>query len=166
MHHFFYSADLKIENQYIIHFKGLKDGVHQFEFVLEKPFFEEYERLEVQDGKVVAKVTLDRKTNFLDLDVLLEGNILVVCDRCLDTFRMDVETDGHLVVRFTEDEQENTDEIMYLHPEDHQLNLKHYFYESLSVSIPYRKVHPDQPDGRPGCNPEMLGKLESFIINH
>ena len=156
---------MKIENQYTIQFKGLKEGVHEFEFILGKPFFEEFERLEVQDGKVVAGITLERKTSLLDLEIHLQGDILVICDRCLENFRMEVDYSGHLVVQFSEREQEGNDEIIYLHPEEYQLDLKHFLYECISVSIPYRKVHPDLPNGESGCDPEMLGKLESLIIN-
>jgi len=156
---------LKIENQYIIQFKGLKEGVHEFEFILGKPFFEEFEHLEIQDGRVVAGITLERKTSLLDLEIHLHGNILVLCDRCLDHFWMEVDYTGHLVVQFSERDQEGNDEIIYLHPEEYQLDLKHFLYECVSVSIPYRKVHPDLPNGESGCDPEMLGKLESLIIN-
>lgn len=156
---------MKSENQYIIHFKGLKEGVHEFEFILGKPFFEEFERLEAQDGKVVAGISLERKTSLLDLEIHLQGDILVTCDRCLENFWMPVDYSGHLVVQFSEREQEGNDEIIYLHPEEYQLDLKHFLYECVSVSIPYRKVHPDLPDGKSGCDPEMLGKLESLIIN-
>jgi len=156
---------LKIENQYIIQFKGLKEGVHEFEFILGKPFFEEFEHLEIQDGRVVAGITLERKTSLLDLEIHLHGNILVLCDRCLDHFWMEVDYTNHLVVQFSERDQEGNDEIIYLHPEEYQLDLKHFLYECVSVSIPYRKVHPDLPNGESGCDPEMLGKLESLIIN-
>jgi len=156
---------LKIENRYSIQFKRLKEGVHEFEFILGKPFFEEFEHLEVKDGKVVAGITLERKTSLLDLDIRLQGDILVICDRCLGDLWMDVDYSGHLVVQFTENEKEGNDEIIYLHPEEYQLDLKHYLYECVSVSKPYRNVHPDLPGGVSGCDPEMLGKLESLIIN-
>ncbi len=156
---------MKIENKYTIQFKGLKEGVHEFEFILGRPFFEEFERLEVQDGKVAAGITLERKTSLLNLEIHLRGDILVTCDRCLENFWMDVDYLGHLVVQFSEREQEGNDEIIYLHPEEYELDLKHFMYECISVSIPYRKVHPDLPNGESGCDPEMLGKLESLITN-
>jgi uncharacterized metal-binding protein YceD (DUF177 family) len=78
---------------------------------------------------------------------------------------MDVDYSGHLVVQFTENEKEGNDEIVYLHPEEYKLDLKHYLYECVSISKPYRNVHPDLPGGASGCDPEMLGKLESLIIN-
>jgi uncharacterized metal-binding protein YceD (DUF177 family) len=155
---------LKFENQYIIQFKGLKEGVHDFEFILGKPFFTECEYLEVPDGMVAAHVVLTRKPTFLDLDINLSGSLQVLCDRCLDYFEMDVDFAGHLVVRFSEQVEEGDDEIIFLNPEDNQLDMKHYFYECISVSLPYRKVHPDLPDGKSGCDPEMLKKLKDHLI--
>jgi len=157
--------ELKYENQYIIQFKGLKEGVHDFEFFLSRLFFAEFEYLEVPDGNIVAHVVLTRKPAFLDLDITLTGSIKVLCDRCLNPFLMDMDYTGHLVVRFSEQEDEDDDEIMFLHPEDHHLDLKHYFYECISVSIPYRKVHPDLPNGESGCDPEMIKKLKDHLID-
>ena len=53
----------------------------------------------------------------------------------------------------------------FLNPEDHQLDMKQYFYECISVSLPYRKVHPDLPDGESGCDPENAWKIRILIIN-
>jgi uncharacterized protein len=156
---------LKFEDQYIIQFKGLKEGVHLFEFILGKPFFEAFPNLEVPDGKLLTVVSLTRKSAFLDLDIRISGSIEVQCDRCLELFNMDVDYTGHLVVRFSEREEEGDDELIILHPEEYRLDLKHYLYECISVSLPYRKVHPDLPGGVSGCDPEMLNKLKTLLIS-
>ena len=155
---------MKIENQYIIQFKGLKEGVHHFEFSIGKPFFEEFEHLEIPDGLVEVEVELTKKSSFLELDIALSGEMQVQCDRCLGYFSMPVSFDGHLVVRFSETEKEPDDEVIFLHPEDHQLELKHYLYECISLSIPIRKVHPDLPNGEPGCDSEMIKLLQEHLI--
>jgi uncharacterized protein len=155
---------LKFVNQYIIHFKGLKEGVHDFEFKISKPFFEEFEHLEIPDGEMDVTVQLDKKANLLDLFVSLSGKIQVQCDRCLEYFELPVDFQGDLIVKFSETTQDTDDEVMFLDPGEHELSLKHYFYECICLSIPYRKVHPDLKDGKPGCNREMLSKLASHLI--
>jgi uncharacterized protein len=156
---------LRIENQYIIHYKGLKEGVHHFEFSIEKPFFDSFEYLEVPDGKVNVQVELTRKVHFLDLDISLAGSMMVQCDRCLGYFDLPVSYNGHLMVRFREDSKEPDDEVIFLHPEEQQLDLKHYFYECISLSIPLRKVHPDLKSGKPGCDPEMMRRINDLLVN-
>jgi len=155
---------LKIDAQYIIQFKGLKEGVHDFSFTIDKPFFEAFEYLSIPDGLVKVKVELDKKTTFLDLNISLRGEIQVQCDLCLDYFSLPIRYNGQIVVRFSETEKEPDEEVIWLHPDEHELNLKHYLYECISLSIPIRKVHPDLPDGEPGCDPDMLKKLNEYLI--
>jgi len=160
----FYSVVLKFENQYIIHFKGLKEGVHSFEYNIGRSFFEEYLNLDVPDGYINVKVSLTKKVHFMELSIVLSGNMMVQCDRCLDYFSMPVSYEGFLMVRFGEEEEDVNDEVMVLHPEEHQIDLKHYLYECISLAIPMRKVHPDLSDGSSGCSKEMLDKLGRHII--
>jgi uncharacterized protein len=165
LHHFFYvPLVLKIENQYIIQFKGLKEGIHDFVFSIDKPFFEAFEYLAVPDGHIDVKVVLDKKTTFLDLSMLLTGAMQVQCDRCLEYFSLPVEYSSHLIVRFSETEKEPDEEVVWLHPDEYELSLAHYLYECLSLSIPIRKVHPDFADGSSGCDPEMLEKLDQYLV--
>jgi uncharacterized metal-binding protein YceD (DUF177 family) len=155
---------LKFENQYIVHFKGLKEGVHDFDFIIEKPFFEEFEHLEVPEGQVKVHLLLTRKTNLLELELSLKGRMMVACDRCLDYFEIPVDFSGQLLVKFSENPQEEDDEVIFLHPDESRLDLKHYLYECLSLSIPFRKIHPDLPNGESGCDPEMIRKLNDLLI--
>lgn len=155
---------MKIENQYTIQFKGLKEGVHDFSFLIEKPFFEFFEYLTIPDGKVAVQVVLNKNSTFMELAIRLNGEIQVQCDRCLEYFGFPVDFSANLVVRFSETEKENDDEVVFLHPDDHQLSLMHYLYECLSLSIPIRKIHPELPDGESGCDPEMLKKLDEYLI--
>ncbi len=155
---------MKVENQYIIHFKGLKEGVHDFNFVIDKPFFEFYEQLEVTDGQVEVTIELNKETTFMDLVVELTGEMQVPCDRCLEHFVLPVSYNGHLVVRFSETEKEPDEEVIFIQPDEYALDLRHYLYECLSLSIPIRKVHPDLADGEPGCDPEMLRKLDEYLL--
>lgn len=152
---------MKIGNQYIIQFKTLKEGRHSFDFVLDRQFFEAFEQLEVPDGQVEAGVWLNKKSSFMELEVSLKGIIQVRCDRCLDYMDFTVDYSDNLVVRFSENPPEEDDEIIYLHPDDHLLDLKHFFYESISLSIPMRKVHGDDA-GSGGCNRDMLEWLRQY----
>jgi len=155
---------LKIDSQYIIHFKGLKEGVHDFTFTIGKPFFEAFDHLEVPDGNVSVQVKLIRKFSLIELDINLSGEMQVQCDRCLANFQLPVSYSGHLVVRFSETEKEPDEEVIFLHPDEYRLDLRQFLYECLCLSIPLRKIHPDLQDGQPGCDPEMLGKLDQYLV--
>jgi uncharacterized metal-binding protein YceD (DUF177 family) len=54
--------------------------------------------------------------------------------------------------------------VVWIAPESGQLDLSQYLYEYAMLSLPIRKVHPDLPGGKPGCNPEMLNLLKNFSV--
>ncbi|MBN1949676.1 MAG: DUF177 domain-containing protein [Bacteroidales bacterium] len=152
---------LKLGNQYIISFTGLIEGEHSFEFDFKQEFFDEYELLNARSGNLNALVILYKKTNMLSLDVSLKGYLEVQCDRCLDFFRLPIQYQGELVVKFGEDSSGGNDEIWIVPPGEHQLKLQQYFYECIGLCLPISRMHPDHADGTSGCNEDMLRRLNS-----
>jgi len=147
---------LKFGNQYIIPFRGLKDGEHEFEFSFDKVFFDKHEVLEVRNGRIIASVILNKKPQLLTLTVSLRGFLEVQCDRCLDYFDLPVDFNNKLIVKFNENTEDCTDEIWIIHPSENELNLEHYFFECIGLSIPLQRVHSQYKDGKSGCNEDML----------
>lgn len=152
---------LKLGNQYIIPFKGLKDGEHDFRIDFDRKFFEDHEVLEASDGMIRADIVLNKKPTMLSLSIYMEGSIHIQCHRCLDYFDHPVRFQSDLIVKFGEDEGDSNDEIWILPPESHELDLEQYLFENIGLSLPIQRVHPDDPKGRSGCDPEMIEKLET-----
>jgi uncharacterized metal-binding protein YceD (DUF177 family) len=154
---------LKLVNQYIIPFTGLKEGEHVFNFDFREEFFKKYDVLEAIGGEVKAEVFLLKKPNMLRLENQLRGNLKVQCDRCLELFSYPLFYSGSLIVKFGLNAEDSTDEIWVLNPDENEIDLEQYFYECISLSLPIQIIHPDTPAGNSGCNPEMLNILETQI---
>ncbi len=153
---------MKVGNQYIIPFRGLKEGQHNFDFEIGERFFEENNALEITHGNIIAHIVLSKKTNFLELDVSMSGTIKLQCDRCTGYFNYPLEFRGKLVVKFKEETEDPDDQIMFLHPNADLLDLNQYFYDCIGLSIPIQKIHPESNKGIPGCDPEVLKLLDSY----
>ncbi|HUW07109.1 MAG TPA: DUF177 domain-containing protein [Williamwhitmania sp.] len=152
---------------FTIPFKGLKQGKHELEFEISDRFFSEFDGSEVTKGNLMANVLLDKNSTFLKLDVHISGNAEVVCDRCLDTFYIPVEYTGNLFVKFSEREayEDSDDDVLFLPPSESELDLKQYLFDWICLSLPVRRVHPDDKNGKSLCNPEMIEKLEAYVIS-
>lgn len=150
---------LKLGNQYIIPFTGLKDGEHDFNFRVEKQFFDDHELLESPGGDIDVSILLGKKTNMLTLHIKISGTIEIQCDRCLDYFNYPVDYTANLVVKFGDEEDLSNDELWILHHNEHELNMEQFIFECISLSLPIQKIHPEKADGSEGCNPEMLDRL-------
>jgi uncharacterized protein len=156
---------LKLVNQYIIPFKGLTDGEHDFKFDLGKTFFDEHELFEAGTGKIEFLVSLTKKPQLLSLNIYMSGSLHIQCDRCLEYLDFPVSYRGKFIVKFSEADEESTDEIWVLHPNDHDIDLKQYFFDCVGLSLPLQKVHPDNPDGSFGCDQEMLKIIKMHSLS-
>lgn len=152
---------MKVGNQYIIPFKGLKEGEHDFDFQIGKEFFDENEALNIEDGKLKSKVVLTKKTSFLVLDVTLSGAVSIQCDRCLENFNFQIDHSDQLYVKFKEEAEEPDLNVIFLHPSDDLLDLNQYFFDCIGLSLPIQKVHPENEKGEPTCDRKMMTILNA-----
>lgn len=160
MQHFFRTVE-KLST-YNILFKGLKEGSHVFDFQIGDSFFEHFENSLINQAAVKVQVTLEKHSSFLALQIRLEGTVRLMCDRCLDWYDQPVEDQETVFVKFGETESEEGDDVIWILPEEYQINVAQLIYEYISISVPLKHVHPDRKDGKSGCDPEMLEKLEKY----
>jgi uncharacterized protein len=149
--------------QFSIPIKGLKQSFYQFDFQLDKSFFSAFEESVITDGDIDVKMELHRKTSHLELNFDFEGTIKSECDRCLVGIDLPVEGQNRIIVKFAEDQQEDEDEIIYIHPEAHELKVAHYIYEYVTLAVPMRKVYDCENDENPPCDETMLSYLSSNV---
>jgi len=151
--------------KYSIKFEGLEEGVHNFEFDINDKFFSNIEYSEIKKGELKVHVVLKKSSLLMSLDIAIDGKVRVACDRCTDEFDMPVEFNGSLFVKFSEERDSLDDNVIVLSNSDNEINIAHYLYESINLSLPLRRVHPDDDEGNSTCNPEMLEDIEEKSVN-
>ena len=156
---------MKSNRQFVIPFKGLKLGKHDFIFDIDDKFFDSFEDSEINEGKVHIEIQLIKNSSMLELIFSLNGTVTVMCDRCLDDFDLSISYNTNLYVKFGDTTEEQTDEILVLSHNEFELNVSQYIYEFILLSIPYRRIHPDNNQGETMCNQEMLKKLNEYLID-
>lgn len=145
---------MEVAQGYSIAFRGLKNGHHDFRFEVGKPLFDAFGNTEIRDCACEVSVGLERAETLLAFDVRITGHVVVACDRCLEDCRIPVDFEGRLMVRFSEEEHEYDGEVLWLVPGEDEVDLAQYIYESIVLSLPYQRVHPEGE-----CNPEMLERF-------
>ena len=145
---------MEVAQRYSIAWKGLKNGRHDFRFEVDKALFEAFESTEIKDGRCEVSVGVDRSEKQLTLDVGITGHVVVECDRCLEDCRVPIDFEGQLVVKFSDEVHEYDGEVMWMLPGEDRVELAQYIYESIVLSLPYQRVHPEGE-----CDPDMLGRF-------
>jgi uncharacterized protein len=153
-----------ILERFDVMFSGLKAGSHSFDFSLDDPFFEHFNADELEGGNVLVTAEMEKKENLLTFLFRYSGFLKVMCDRCVENFDLPVAFEGTLFVRLDGMTGEKDDDVIFLEPNEHKLNLGSYFIESMRLSLPLKRIHPANQDGTEGCNRDMLDKLDKYKI--
>jgi uncharacterized metal-binding protein YceD (DUF177 family) len=86
--------------------------------------------------------------------------VVCECDVCLEDFELPVDEEFKLLIKLSETENYEDDEIIYITEKVIEYDLTQYLYESMMLSIPTRKTC-DMSDNKK-CNKEVIAKLEEL----
>lgn len=143
--------------EYIIQFAGLKDGLHEFEFQLEEGFFSSFQDEELLQANAKAKVELEKKPEMLNLDIEVSGTLTTACDRCAKELVLQLANTQNQVFKVSEREHYDNEVIVSISATDHEVDISHYLYECVRLSVPLRKAHKEKD-----CDPTVLRTLEEI----
>ena len=153
---------MKALKQFSIPFTGLKLGKHQFDFEIDKSFFDAFEYSLVKDGALKVEVELDKQETMLILHFHIWGTIQLNCDKCLAEFSQPIEVNERQIVKFAEDDLESDDlEIIMLNKKESALDVSEMIYEFINVSVPYINNCEQAGQGQK-CDPEMIATLDKL----
>lgn len=143
----------------IIPFKGLKETIHLFESEIDDSFFDEFKSEEISGGNLNLQLKLDKKSQMMIFFFDLKGIVHVMCDRCLDFYDQHIEYSGKLYIKYGDETREETDELLILSRDEYEIDLSKFIYDSIVLSLPMMRFHPDDENGYSTCNEDMLDKL-------
>lgn len=135
--------------------KSLGTGTHNFEYHLDKQFFANMESSDVHDADLAVHLTVKYNGDFYDLDFHVSGEVVLICDRCLDDLHYPIDTTYHIIVKYGEDYNDDSDEILEIPESDNTLNVAYMLYDTVELAIPIKHVH---PLGK--CNRQMSALLK------
>ena len=153
-------VQMKLLNDFVLSFYGLKDGLHKFEYKIDKQFFESFNFDELLDADIRVDLDFVKKPTLLELHFENNGMATVPCDISNEPFELSLNGELDLVVNFGEEYNDDNEEVLILPQGEHQLNVSQYIYEMIVLSIPSKKIHPGIADG--SLKSDILEKLEEL----
>lgn len=150
--------------EFIIPFIGLKAGEHVFNYEIGTSFLKNFNNSEIKGIELSVEVNMIKNNNLLEFNFQLNGSVLVECDICLDDVRLPVDYHSYLIAK-RENVEDVEDDIVYLKPDESEIDISQFIYESIIFSLPLKRVHPDKR-GKNKCNPEMIKKLKSHLVDN
>jgi uncharacterized metal-binding protein YceD (DUF177 family) len=146
---------------YSIPIQGLLDGTHQFDYQIDRSFFENFEDSPIADGQIHLQLSFDKRPDLYVLWFEFEGTVKTECDRCLAAIDLPISGKQRLLVKLRETDTASDDpEIIFISPEAQKLNVAPFAYEFICLAMPLIKVYDCENDEQSNCDEEMLAKLD------
>lgn len=146
--------------QYALPVKGRRDGIHYFDFQIDRSFFKHFENAPIRDCAIDLKLELDKRPGMLVLQFDFSGTVQSECDRCLENIDLPVSGSQRLLVKMSSDPGREEAEVVYMDPEASSLQVAQYIYEFIVLALPMIRVYECEADADAPCNPEMLAYLQ------
>lgn len=138
-------------------------GLNEYSFDLNDDFLSGIEGAAFEHAKVVATLALVKTETLYDLKFQLKGTVTCECDVCLEQFELPIDSDFHLLMKMSEVERYDDDEIVYITDKLIEYDLSQYLYESVMLSIPVRKTC--DMSGTKECNKEVMARLDELRVD-
>lgn len=145
--------------EYRVAHRGLEEGIHSFEFILDDEFFDCFSETRETKGRVDARVEIVKSSLLMEVRIKIEGTVKAVCDRCLAEMDLPIRGEMKLFAKYGQREEGNDDDFIVLAPEDDYLDIGQLLYEMYILNYPLRVVHPDGE-----CDKEMEQVLDKLIV--
>jgi len=148
--------------EFKIQFVGLKEGKHNFEFTINKSFFDFFEYDEFNDVAIKTSLLLNKTATMMELEFDTQGTINVNCDLTKEPFDQAIEVSLKLIVRFGEEFNNENEEILILPHGEYEVDVKQYIYEMIVLAKPLKLSHPGIEDGT--LDVEILSSIEKYTL--
>ena len=152
--------------EFIISFSGLTIGHHDFDFDVSDKFFACFEDSEITTGQVKVLIHMEKQERMLVFTFTINGEVEVMCDRCSGLFNQRIDGEEVLIFKFGDEYFEESEDVVVIPRNEHHVDVSSYIYEFINLLVPYHRVHPDDEEGKSGCDPVVLKKLEELSPKH
>ena len=150
-----------MSREYVVNFAPLYCGVHKFEFKIDKDFLKQFEIEDICDANLDLKLTLDKTDELMTFLFEISGDMVVLCDRCLEPMSVPTSIKQTCRVKLGEKFGEIDDDFFEIPQTERTFDFGQLIYEAVVLSRPIRCVHPEGEEGSEACNSRMAELIDS-----
>ncbi len=144
-----------------IAYGSLIEGKHNFDFEIGTELFDFFNYSDLEAVDVQGYLELEKEKTLITLNFTAKGTVETICDRCGKDLILSIDSKQHVLLKFSEHNIDaNTEEIIYLSPNEVVVDVAIHFYEMIVLSLPLKKVHDSQE-----CEDEVLNFLDRVNKN-
>ena len=146
---------MQSENLLNINLAHAAEAAKRIDIELTDRFFADLEQEEISGGDVHAEILIrSSANNIYNVQIQVEGVVIVACDRCLDPLELKVKTKDTLKIKDAAPEDSDAAEMLYVEANTSVYDLSWNIYEIIETSLPIQRIH-DEGE----CNKDMVSYI-------
>ncbi len=150
-------------NGFTVRLGAITSGENYFSFNIKDQFFEEFSFSDIKHVAISANAKITSSAKNLTLNLMVHGKINnLACDICTEKLSANISGETNMIIKKTDEEQESTDEILYVKTNDNKIDLKHLIFELIVLNAPKKQQHPLDKNGNNTCNQEMIDLVKKY----
>ena len=130
------------QQDFSINIFSLKKGNHEFEYEINGEYLKLFNPDLVEDANLEVILDLKKSETMVEANFNIQGTVQLVCDRSLEVYPEEVNTQNRIFFKYGEEAQELSDEIEIIPFNQHEIDISHLIYEFVAIIIPMKKLHP------------------------
>lgn len=144
-------------------YKGLGNGIHNFDFEIDSTFFSKFEKSRIKGGNFTVDVEMDKRDTMFVFQFDINGSYKDQCDRCTAPIDIEVSGTDQIIIKFADEDQKDEEEIFFIDPKSTHIDLTEILYELIHVLMPITARRDCEADDYKYCDHDALDKLEGNI---
>lgn len=137
---------------------SLKNGKHDYEFLLQDDFFLSFDHHDLKKGKVIVKTEVEKNERVIIIDLFFKGFVELICDRTLEAFDYQIDLEKKLVLKYGDEEKVLDEESIQITSNTQRVDISRDLFEFVVFAIPVKKLHPSLE------NEDADNEQEGFMI--
>ncbi len=134
--------EMKELKEFKIEIFRLSNSTHHFSFTFNDDFHTHFENNPVSKGKGHCEVILTKTDLMILLKLKIDGSIELECDRSLELFDFPVSVNTEIIYKYSDEEKELSEDVFVMPKDKQEINIAPFLYESISLKVPMKKLHP------------------------
>lgn len=155
---------MAMKKEFLIPFKGLENGIHNYRFQVSTDFFEKFESSRIKNGEYQVDLIFDKRDQMMILDFSFEGHYLADCDRCLVNIEIPSSGDDRLFVKYqSSSSDEENEDVVLIEDDVHEIDVASMIHSMIHIHMPLINERDCEGEDYKYCDHTILDKIDGEI---
>jgi uncharacterized metal-binding protein YceD (DUF177 family) len=149
-------------SEYKVKLTNLNKNSNEHLFIIKETFFKNFSFSDITNSEIIVTCIASKKGEKISLSININGVIKnLLCDNCAENIHVPINSDSTFVIKQSDENNLNYDDILYVGYNDNFIEIKHLIYELITLAVPSKRSH-KSISSETECNKDMKKLIDKY----